>query len=678
MGNSDSKYHGLYNYNTENEDRANNESHIYRDPVHPSGIQKFKYSHLQEVFTSVFENNPSTKPFIVERKLDEEGNGTNETFSHSYGKVRADSENFGRGLLDLGLVPWKEEYRNFKLRFVGIYAKNSYKYFIQDFACVMYNFVSVPIYDTLGEEATLFAFENTRMSTLCLTSTHMDNMIKFKASGDLPHLQNLILIDDENFNAESKEAAEKAGLKFFLWKEIIEKGKTSQINEWIPVTEKDIYCFSYTSGTTGTPKGAMLSHLNVTSTLQSLMTKLHVTNKDRHLNYLPMAHIFERILSLIFFFGGSKIHLFGGDVRKLKDDMALFKPTIFASVPRLYNRFYDVMQSKIKEKEGTMVGKLMNKAIETKMENLLEKGEVTHAIYDAIIFKKMRAVLGGEVRMMITASAPLNRKVADFFKIAMSCPMMEGYGQTEGTGGQFCTHSTDTASGYVGGVLSQNEFKLVDVPEMNYTSRDVDPETGLVRPRGEIWVRGDGIIPGYYKNDKKNEETFTKEGWLQSGDIGMIEPPSNRLVIIDRKKNIFKLSQGEYIAPEKLEGSYKTCTPLFTDVYIYGDSLKSCILAVITIEQANLRKVADMVGIDSTVPESELFSNKDFENGVMNIIKEKAKECKFNRLEMPRGIIFNSTPFAELGLMTTSFKPKRNDIKNFFLDKLNQRYETLF
>ena len=677
MGNSDSKFHGMYNHNTENTDRANNESHIYRDPLHPDGLRTFKYSNLQELFTHVFENNSPTKPFIFQRKYDAQNEPLNEKMSYSYGQVRTESEHFGRGLLELNLVPWKQEYRDYKMRFLGVYAKNSYRYFLQDFGCVMHNVVSVPIYDTLGEEATLFAFENTGMESLCLTVSHLENMIKFKEKGSLPHLKNMIVIDEENFKEETRASAEKAGLSLYLWSDVIAKGKASAITEWVPVTEDDIYCFSYTSGTTGTPKGAMLSHKNVAVTIQSLLTVLHVDGKDRHLNYLPMAHIMERLLSLIFMFAGSQINLFGGNVRKLKDDLAFFKPTIFVSVPRLYNRFYDLMQDKIKATDGTVLGKLMQKAIATKLENLEKTGQVTHTVYDALIFKKMKAVLGGEVRIMLTASAPLNLKVANFFKIAMCCPMMEAYGQTEGTGGQFCMNWRDTASGHVGGVISQNEFKLVDVPEMNYTSQDVDPETGLVTPRGEIWVRGHGIIPGYYKNDKKNQETFTKEGWLQSGDIAKILPPSNRLVIIDRKKNIFKLSQGEYIAPEKLEGSYKTCTPLFTDVYIYGDSLKSSILAVITIEKENLRKVVELVGMEGNVQDEDLFTNPEFEKKVIELMKLKAKECKFNRLEIPRGVLFNSTPFVDLGLVTTSFKPKRNDIKNYFLENLNKRYENM-
>ena len=115
---------------------------------------------------------------------------------------------------------------------------------------------------------------------------------------------------------------------------------------------------------------------------------------------------------------------------------------------------------------------------------------------------------------------------------------------------------------------------------MNYTSRDLD-EQNNPRPRGEIWVRGPSVFPGYYKLDQKNKETVTKDGWLMSGDIGQIVFPSNKLQLIDRKKNIFKLSQGEYIAPEKLEAAYKDIHPFIGEIFVYGDSLKSRLVAII-------------------------------------------------------------------------------------------------
>ena len=130
---------------------------------------------------------------------------------------------------------------------------------------------------------------------------------------------------------------------------------------------------------------------------------------------------------------------------------------------------------------------------------------------------------------------------------------------------------------------------MVDVPEMNYLSTDKD-QNGNLCPRGEIWVRGPNIIPGYYKLDQKNKETITSDGWLKSGDIGQLCHPNNALKIIDWKKNIFKLAQGEYIAPEKLESAYQNASPLINDIFVYGDSLKSSLVAVVNFEQDSFNK----------------------------------------------------------------------------------------
>ena len=678
MGNSLEPFNGIYNVKANNPDRKDNESDIYRHPGNPKQDYVFSPETLQEIMKNLFKTRKPTSTVFEQRTTDSEGNLTKKTFKTNYKEFKSDAEMFGRGLLELDLVPWREEYKDYKLRFMGVYAKNSYRYFVEDMACIMHNVVSVPIYDTLGEEATVFAFSNTNMASLCLTTSHFKNMLELKKTGQIPKLENFIIIDDENWEESFKEDGKAVDVNVFSWNEVLEAGKASSISEWVPVTKKDIYCFSYTSGTTGTPKGAMLSQYNIATTIQATHKMLDCSSKDKHLSYLPLAHVMERLVALTLMAAGCSIGIFGGNIKKIKEDLAIFKPTIFVSVPRLFNRFYDVIQQKLKDKEGTFAGNLAQKAIRRKLKNLEKDGEVTHKIYDMLVFSKMKKVLGGRVRFMVTGSAPLNKDVANFLKIAMCCPMVEGYGQTEGTAAEFGMRISDTTSGHVGGILYHNEFKLVDVESMKYTSKDIDPETGIERPRGEIWVRGEGVIPGYYKNDKKNEETFTEDGWLQSGDIGMIVPPSNKLVIIDRKKNIFKLSQGEYIAPEKLEGNYKTCTPLISDIYIYGDSFKSCVIAVITVEPENQRKLADLMNVCNDVPDDQLLENSDFEKGVLLLFKQKAKEIKFNGLEIPRAVIMQDKPFADLGLLTTSFKMKRNEVKDHFLEALNQRYEKLY
>lgn len=226
------------------------------------------------------------------------------------------------------------------------------------------------------------------------------------------------------------------------------------------------------------------------------------------------------------------------------------------------------MQSKLKELTG-FKKILANRAVNAKLANLEKSGSVTHSVYDRLVFNKFRDVVGGRVTKMVTGSAPISKDVLNFLKIAFCCPIYEGYGQTETAAAATITCYGDPETGHVGGPVSSIEIKLVDVPEMNYTSKDV--VNGKPHPRGEICFRGNNVFVGYYNAPEKNAEAFDEDGWLHSGDIGMIYP-NGAVKIIDRKKNIFKLAQGEYIAPEKLENVFNK-SPIAMQTFIYGDSL---------------------------------------------------------------------------------------------------------
>lgn len=226
--------------------------------------------------------------------------------------------------------------------------------------------------------------------------------------------------------------------------------------------------------------------------------------------------------------------IFGGNVQKLTEDLAILQPNIFASVPRLFNRFYDVIIGSVR-KMSDSVKFVFNKGFLVKKNNLLKTGRTSHFLYDKIVFNRMKSHLGGKVKLMITASAPIDPEVLTFLRVCLCSPLLEAYGQTEGIGGEFFTNEFDGSIGHVGGPNPCNEFKLVDVPEMKYTSQDQN-ECGVLTPRGEICVRGPNVIPGYYKNEEKTLESVDEEGWLHSGDIGAILPYTNALKIIDRKK----------------------------------------------------------------------------------------------------------------------------------------------
>lgn len=228
--------------------------------------------------------------------------------------------------------------------------------------------------------------------------------------------------------------------------------------------------------------------------------------------------------------------------------MAVLKPALFPSVPRLWNRIYAKVKGGI-DGAGGCKGWLAQTALATKIANASTTGAVTHGCYDAIVFGKVKQILGGNVKCCITASAPIDPAVIATLKVAFCCPFLEGYGLTETSGGSSVTDPRDPVTGHVGGPLPCCKWRLLDLPEMNYMSTDKP------YPRGELLMKGPSVFTGYYKRPDKTAEAFDSEGWFKTGDVAMVYP-NGSVKIIDRSKNIFKLSQGEYIAPEKIENIF--------------------------------------------------------------------------------------------------------------------------
>jgi long-chain acyl-CoA synthetase len=230
-------------------------------------------------------------------------------------------------------------------------------------------------------------------------------------------------------------------------------------SEEFKVLPDDCLTFSYTSGTTGPPKGAMISHRNLASFMGAcaLNKDTKFSTSDVGLSYLPLPHILEREFDYAMLSAGSRIVYFSGDVQKLKDDLAIVKPTVFLSVPRLFSRFYDVIKGKFNDLQG-FTKTAVNFALKTKLDNLRSSGAYTHKVYDRVFFNKTKEALGGRVRVMISGSAPLLPEVQDFLKVCMCCPLVEGYGQTETTGAITITDSNDPVVRHVGGPIVMNHL----------------------------------------------------------------------------------------------------------------------------------------------------------------------------------------------------------------------------
>lgn len=310
-------------------------------------------------------------------------------------------------------------------------------------------------------------------------------------------------------------------------------------------TKDDTYIFSYTSGTTGDSKGVKLSHNNIVAAGRCTMVRIDMQPGETIISYLPYTHSFEQALLGFCLTRMVRIGFFSGDPARIVEDCGKLQPNLFPSVPRLYNKIYAKLKSRLSEATGCKRW-LANKAVAAKEANYNANGAITHGCYDSLVFKKMKALLGGQVRYMVTGSAPIDKTVIDFLKICFCCPIAEGYGLTESSAASCFMDVEDTVTGHVGGPLENIKIRLKDLPEMSYLSSDKP------YPRGEICMKGPSIFSGYYKREDKTAEAFTDDGWFLTGDVGMVFP-NGSIKIIDRSKNIFKLSQGEYIAPEKIE-----------------------------------------------------------------------------------------------------------------------------
>mmetsp|Transcript_72025 Transcript_72025/g.99853 ORF Transcript_72025/g.99853 Transcript_72025/m.99853 type:complete len:234 (-) Transcript_72025:260-961(-) len=230
-----------------------------------------------------------------------------------------------------------------------------------------------------------------------------------------------------------------------------------------------------------------------------------------------------------------------------------------------------------------------------------------------MVFKKAQAVIGGRVRFMITASAPIDTSVLEFLKVVFAAPILEAYGLTESGGASTGTWVNDNISGHVGGPGINTKLRLKDVPDMNYLSTDKP------NPRGEVCIMTSGIFEGYYKKAEKTAEAFDEENWFLTGDVGMIMP-NGSLKIVDRAKNIFKLSQGEYIAPEKLENIFVQSN-FIGQIFVYGDSLKDCCVAICAFDNDAAKKWAQDNNLSPDDLEA-LETNAEFKKAVLAQINE--------------------------------------------------------
>ncbi|XP_065863366.1 long chain acyl-CoA synthetase 6, peroxisomal-like [Euphorbia lathyris] len=545
---------------------------------------------------------------------------------------------------------------------IGLYFINRPEWLIVDHACSAYCYISVPLYDTLGPDAVKYIVNHADVQAIFCVPQTLHTMLSFLS--EIPTVRLIVVVGGMDDQLPSLPSS--TGVKIITYSKLLSQGR-SNIQPFCPPKPEDVATICYTSGTTGTPKGAALSHENLIANVagSSLATKFDPS--DVYISYLPLAHIYERANQVITVYYGVAVGFYQGDNLKLMDDMVALRPTIFCSVPRLYNRIYAGITNAVKT-SGALKERLFNAAYNAKKQAILN-GRNPSPMWDRLVFNKIKGRLGGRVRFIGSGASPLSPDVMEFLKICFGGRVTEGYGMTETSCVISSVDETDDSIGHVGSPNPACEVKLVDVPEMNYTSDDQP------YPRGEICVRGPIVFQGYHKDEAQTRKVIDEDGWLHTGDIGLWLP-GGRLKIIDRKKNMFKLAQGEYIAPEKIENVYAKCK-FIAQCFVYGDSLKSSLVAIVAVDPEVIKAWASSEGIKYDNLE-QLCNDPRAKAAVLADMDALGKEAKLRGFEFAKAITLVAEPFTmENGLLTPTFKVKRPQAKSYFETAIVKMYADL-
>ncbi|KAL1317014.1 hypothetical protein HN51_069118 [Arachis hypogaea] len=545
---------------------------------------------------------------------------------------------------------------------VGIYFINRPEWLIVDHACAAYSYISVPLYDTLGPDAVRYIVNHAAVQVIFCVSQTLNSLLSFLS--EIPSVRLIVVVGGIDGHIPSLPSS--TGVQVVTYSNLLNQG-SSNLQPFSPPKPDDVATICYTSGTTGTPKGAVLTHANFIANVAGTTMDEKFGPSDVYISYLPLAHIYERTNQVMIVHFGIAVGFYQGDNLKLMDDLAALRPTIFCSVPRLYNRIYAGILNAVKT-SGVLRERLFNAAYNAKRQALLN-GKNPSPMWDRLVFNKIKAKLGGRVRLMVSGASPLSPDIMEFLKICFGGRVTEGYGMTETSCVISCIDEGDNLGGHVGSPNPACEVKLVDVPEMNYTSDDQP------YPRGEICVRGPIIFQGYYKDEAQTREVIDEEGWLHTGDIGTWLP-GGRLKIIDRKKNIFKLAQGEYIAPEKIENVYVKCK-FVAQCFVYGDSLNSSLVAVVAVDPDVLKAWAASEGITYN-DISQLCNDPRARAAVLADMDAVGQEAQLRGFEFVKAVTLVPEPFTmENDLLTPTFKIKRPQAKEYFAKAISDMYSEL-
>ncbi|KAG0016500.1 long-chain fatty acid-CoA ligase [Entomortierella chlamydospora] len=544
-------------------------------------------------------------------------------------------DNIGAGLRSLGVQP-KDK--------ITVFGATSANWILFAHGSFSQSCTIVTVYDTLGEEGLLHSMNEAEVAT-AYTNADLLNTMK-NVIGRCPTLKRIIYDGDAKPADVISLKETHPHIQLTTFEELKQLGVDHPV-EAVPPQPEELCCIMYTSGSTGNPKGVLLTHANLIAAIGGVNTILtkYIYEGDVLLAYLPLAHVLEFLVENVCIYWGVSLGygtvrtLTDASVRECQGDIKELRPTLMTGVPAVWETIRKGVVSQV-NKGSPLVQSIFNAALNAKawcMDNNL--GAVT-GIFDTVVFNKVRQQTGGRLRYTLSGGAPISEETQRFLSTAL-CPVLQAYGMTESCG--MCAFMTPDAFSYVG--------------------------VGSPVP---LWIRGPSITSGYFKNAEETAATLTPDNWLKTGDIGEWHPDGT-LSIIDRKKNLVKLSHGEYIALEKLESIYKS-TAYCNNICVYADSMQSKPVAVIVTSEPRILELAKSKGIEGK-DFAELCKNKDIIKGVLDACLATAKRAGLKPAEFVQGVYLEHEEWtAQNGYLTAAQKIKRKEINQAYSVQIKEIY----
>ncbi|KAK5652744.1 hypothetical protein OQA88_9597 [Cercophora sp. LCS_1] len=555
----------------------------------------------------------------------------------------------GAGLRKLGVSPGEK---------LHIFATTGPQWLAMSHACSSQSLTVVTAYDTLGESGVLHSLVQSKPNAMFI-DPHLLKTI----SGPLkkaPSIKTLIYNHETHTPVPDEEIeafkAAHSDLTVVSFEELRALGEANPVDP-VPPKPEDLYCIMYTSGSTGTPKGVPVTHESFIAAVTGIYHHVEevISPKEYVLAYLPLAHIFELVVENTAFFVGATLGyghprtLADGSMRNCKGDIGAFRPSLLIGVPQVWESIKKGIEGKVNE-SGFLTRTAFWSAFNIKA-FLVRNGLPGSAIFDDIIFGKVRSQTGGRLRFLVNGASGISGTTQHFMSMVVA-PMLNGYGLTETGGNGALGTPLQWTTDAIGPMQVSLEMKLVSLPELGY-STDTTP------PQGEILLKGLPVFKEYYLNPEETAKAVTPDGWFKTGDIGEFDE-NGHVKVIDRVKNLIKMQGGEYIALEKLEAVYRGCV-FVQSIMVHGDSEHPRPIAIIVPNEKTLAAKAQELGVD----EHDMHRDAKVKDAVLKDLTRVAKQAGLNSMETVVAVVLLEdqewTP--QSGLVTATQKLNRKLIK---------------